>query len=85
MFLNGDGIDQPGPRGEKITDDSFLLLFNAHDQEILFKIPAGAWGDEWAAVIDTNDPMLDEGSTIFKAGEEVPVFGRAVMVLKRVA
>ncbi|MDQ3963011.1 MAG: glycogen debranching protein GlgX [Actinomycetota bacterium] len=85
VFLNGDEIAQPAPRGEKITDDSFLMLFNAHDDEIMFTLPIGAWGNEWAAMIDTNDPGLDEGSKIFKAGEEVPVFGRAVMVLQRVA
>ena len=30
MFLNGREIPTPGPRGEDVEDDSFLLLFNAH-------------------------------------------------------
>ena len=29
VFLNGNAISEPGPRGERITDDSFLLMFNA--------------------------------------------------------
>ena len=29
VFLNGDAISEPGPRGERISDDSFLLMFNA--------------------------------------------------------
>ena len=29
FFLNGDGIAAPGPEGERVQDDSFLLLFNA--------------------------------------------------------
>ena len=31
VFLNGDGIRGRDQRGQRITDDSFLLLFNAHD------------------------------------------------------
>lgn len=29
VFLNGNAISEPGPRGESIHDDSFLLMFNA--------------------------------------------------------
>ncbi len=85
VYLNGDAIDLPGPRGERITDDRFLMLFNAHHETIGFTIPTREWGDEWAAVIDTAEPSLEEGARVFKAGEEVPVDGRAVVVLKRVA
>ena len=28
VFLNGDAIPEPDPRGEPVVDDSFLLLFN---------------------------------------------------------
>ncbi len=46
--LNGDAITEPGPRGEAITDQSFLLLFNAGDQPVSFTLPdpsvaAGTW------------------------------------------
>ena len=30
------------PRGEPIVDDSFLLLFNAHHEDVDFLLPAGA-------------------------------------------
>ena len=30
MFLNGDAITSPGPSGQQVVDDSFLLLFNAY-------------------------------------------------------
>ncbi len=29
VFLNGNAISEPGQRGERIADDSFLLMFNA--------------------------------------------------------
>src|SRR6202012_4688234 len=28
VFLNGEAITEPGPRGDTVRDDSFLLLFN---------------------------------------------------------
>ena len=85
VFLNGDEIDMRGPQGEDITDDSFLLLFNASEVAITFTLPVGDLGDEWAAAIDTNDPMLEEGERVAKAGEEVPVEARSLVVFRRVA
>ena len=40
-FLNGDAIDAPDARGERVVDDSFLLCFNAHDQDVEFVTPHG--------------------------------------------
>jgi pullulanase/glycogen debranching enzyme len=54
MFLNGDAIPDPDPRGEKITDDSFLVLFNAHYESLPFTIPSRDWGDHWVVVLDTD-------------------------------
>ncbi|MGO4754962.1 glycogen-debranching protein, partial [Streptomyces sp. 2MCAF27] len=39
VFLNGSAISEPGPRGERITDDSFLLMFNAHHEPLDFTVP----------------------------------------------
>ncbi len=39
VFLNGDAISEPDPRGERITDDSFLLMFNAAEHDVEFTIP----------------------------------------------
>lgn len=85
MFLNGDEIPEPGPRGERLSDDSLLILFNAHNDPIPFTLPAGHWGDEWSAEIDTNEPELDPGTRVLKAGEEVRLEGRSILVLKRTA
>ena len=39
VFLNGDGIPEPDARGQRVTDDSFLLCFNAHYDDIDFTMP----------------------------------------------
>jgi isoamylase len=85
VFLNGEGIAGRGPRGERITDDSFMLMFNAHHESIGFTVPTGAWGEAWSVAIDTNDPLVEEGARTYKAGEQVVVEGRSVVVLIRIA
>jgi isoamylase len=58
VFLNGEAIPDPDLRGEKVTDDSFLLLFNAHYELLPFTIPNRDWGDHWVIVLDTDDVAL---------------------------
>src|SRR6476661_1536079 len=40
VFLNGDAIPEPDSAGRRITDDHFLLLFNAHTEKIDFHLPS---------------------------------------------
>jgi len=44
VFLNGAAITEPDPRGERIKDESFLLLFNASELDLEFTIPRSATG-----------------------------------------
>ena len=39
IFLNGHGIPDRDELGERIVDDSFLLLINAHHQQVTFTLP----------------------------------------------
>ena len=66
VFLNGQRIPSPGPRGERILDDSFLLLFNAHHETLPFRLPA-RWGKSWRVEFDTFDPAreADSGLLVF--------------------
>ncbi|GLX00128.1 glycogen debranching protein GlgX [Microtetraspora sp. NBRC 16547] len=81
VFLNGDAITEPDRRGRRITDDSFLLLFNAHHDVIRFTVPTG-FGEMWTTALDTARPVTTD-ARVCRAGEEVPVSGRSVRVLRR--
>jgi isoamylase len=83
VFLNGDAIPDPGPHGERIVDDSFMLLFNAAHEQVTFTLPSEGWAAEWTAVIDTTDPLLDEGTIFMKAEEEVVLEAISVLLLRR--
>jgi isoamylase len=52
VFLNGKAIQTPDERGRAITDDSFLLLFNAHTEGVDWTIPV-EYGTAWRLILDT--------------------------------
>jgi glycogen operon protein len=80
MFLNGDGIASPGPRGERVVDDSFLVLINASPDPRKWSV-SGAWGERWHRILDTADGPADEGDDVV-AGE-VELVERSILVLRR--
>jgi isoamylase len=84
MFLNGQEIAAPGPRGEKVEDDSFLMLFNAHHEDVTFTLPTRRFGASWELVLTTADPATEPGLLVAPARTDVPVIARSVMLLKRV-
>ncbi|HYK04300.1 MAG TPA: glycogen debranching protein GlgX [Thermoanaerobaculia bacterium] len=85
VFLNGKAIPTPDHRGEPIVDDSFYILFSAHNEPMTFKLPTCPWGDRWEKVIDTNKPIPDlREHEELRAGEDVWIQAHSVMVLRRV-
>jgi len=85
VFLNGRGIREPDPRGEPVVDDSFLLCFNAHHEELDFTLPAAEYGERWEVALDTAAPMLDDAhARSLKAGGQVALPARSLLVLRRV-
>ncbi|MEX2382179.1 MAG: glycogen debranching protein GlgX [Opitutales bacterium] len=84
VYLNGKAIPDPGPRGERIEDDRFYLLFNAHHESCTFVIPGMDSGRRWVKVLDTNEPLSQEPGEPVSAGGQVKVEGRAVLVFRQV-
>jgi isoamylase len=80
IFLNGDEIAAPDPRGRRLRDDSFFVLFNAHDQPLRFTLPRGPYGRRWLRILDTADPL----PRFYRAGGQVPVTGRSLALLRKV-
>ena len=81
IFLNGDAIPDLDARGERVVDDSFLVLFNAHHEPATFVLPAERFGERWVKVLDTAD-AFDEGTQV-KAGDALAVGGRSLALLRR--
>jgi glycogen operon protein len=84
VFLNGRAISEPDRRGERIADDSFLLLFNASEQDLVFTIPPRRYGQRWAMALDTARPTADfEHDTAVKPGDVITVINHSLQVLSR--
>jgi glycogen operon protein len=83
VFLNGDKIPSPGPQGQKISDDSFLMLFNAHWELLEFVLPHNLQHEHWKLVIDTKEPRFITTEKIFTREHKVPVIGRSLVILQR--
>lgn len=58
LYLNGDKIEEHDENGFLISDDSFLIVFNGHYEEMEFTLPGEDYANKWELVIDT---MLSEG------------------------
>jgi isoamylase len=97
VFLNGDGISEPGPRGQRVRDDSFLLLFNASETDLKFEIPPARYGEQWERVLDTAQPAEPGTASVSaaaggapaappgpaKPGDPLDVCNRSLQVLRR--
>jgi glycogen operon protein len=79
VFLNGDAISEPDPRGEKISDARFLLLFNAHSEPLTFTLPEASFAAGWEAVIDTAFGLT---GSVHMPKSQLEVCDRAVVVLR---
>ncbi len=79
MYLNGHGIAGKDARGETITDDHFLLYFNAGDP-LEVTLPTEEYAEMWDVVIDTGGSA--DGSPVCKAGSTLPMASHSLVVLR---
>ncbi|MFF3492212.1 glycogen debranching protein GlgX [Streptomyces sp. NPDC002795] len=81
VFLNGDEIAGRGSSGERVIDDSFLILFNFYWAPMEFRLPDASYGASWAPRIDTaeSDGVSDESE--YKAEATVRLEAHSLVVL----
>jgi len=84
VFLNGRAISEPDRRGERMQDDSFLLMFNASEHDLTFTIPPRRYGPRWARVLDTATSaaeFVDDGAV--KPGDPMTLISHSIQLLRR--
>ncbi|ORA49338.1 glycogen debranching enzyme [Mycolicibacterium chubuense] len=83
VFLNGHGIPDMDARGQRVTDDSFLLCFNAHYEPIDFTMPPQEFAASWVPVVNTAELTPDgQEADALPAGATLTVPARATIVLR---
>ena len=80
VFYNGHGIQEQDSRGRRITDDSFVLAFNAHDGDVDFALPADEYSPFWDVLVDTADQANTEEP--LKAGSVLKLAAKSMVVLR---
>jgi isoamylase len=87
VFLNGDAIPDRDQRGQRVTDDSFLLCFNAHHEDMDMRLPGTGYGQEWTVVIDTETGETPaapaDPARRCKGDATIAVTARSLVVLQR--
>jgi glycogen operon protein len=81
VFLNGAAIPEPDTRGQRIVDDSFLVLFNGHHEQLRFALPDDDYGSGWLVEVDTAARDIDP-ELMLTPGSEVTTEARSVVVLR---
>ena len=85
VYLNGKALRTQGPKGEKLIDDNFYIIFNAYHEALQYKLPFEKYGSRWLKVIDTAINLVDEEGKAMQYGpkDTIAVDGRSVVVLKQ--
>ncbi|MCP9468906.1 MAG: glycogen debranching protein GlgX [Nitrospira sp.] len=84
VYLNGKEIPGLGPRGERIVDASFYMLFNADHEARTYRFPVQDFGRQWIRVLDTTQATVQESLETIEDGGEVVVEGRAMILFQEV-
>jgi glycogen operon protein len=85
VFLNGQRLLEPDQRGQRVVDDSFLVIFNAHYENLDFRTPPEEYGSWWTVLIDTaeDDAVGAETGDVVGPATNVTVAPRSMLVLFR--
>jgi glycogen operon protein len=80
VFLNGRGLGSVDAHGEPIVDRSFVLLLNAHHEDIVFTLPPRRFGPRWQVELSTANP--DAPPTLLTARGAAHVPARSMLLLR---
>ena len=79
IYLNGSDIPEVDWYGNRMVDNDFILIFNAHYEPIMFTLPDERYGRKWQLVVDThnsNEPALS-----YEAGFMITAQSRSFLML----
>jgi isoamylase len=81
VFLSGTALEDVDERGQPLTDENFLVLMNAHYEEVPFLLPTLASGLRWVALIDTSCQTSRSPGLQYDAGTTYSVQPRSLALL----
>ena len=79
IYLNGSDIPEVDWYGNRMVDNDFILIFNAHYEPIMFTLPDERYGRKWQLVVDTHNP--NEPALCYEAGFLITAQSRSFLML----
>ena len=81
VSLAGEAVNDVDERGQRIRDDNFLLLMNAHHEEIPFTLVTPPSGQGWYVLLDTSCQTSRQASAFYQGGDSYPLQPRSLALL----
>jgi glycogen operon protein len=81
VSLSRQAVDDADERGQRIQGDNFLLLMNAHYEEIPFVVPAPPSNSGWIAMIDSACQTTNRPDGFYATGSTYPLQARSLALL----
>ena len=78
MYLDGHGIRTRGARGERVVDDSFLVVLHMGADELEVRLPPAPWATSYDVVVDTAGALWGSRAP----GSRLTMTARSVLVLR---
>ncbi|MDQ3045041.1 MAG: glycogen debranching enzyme GlgX, partial [Chloroflexota bacterium] len=85
MRLSGHALEELDDFGQPLTDDTFLLLLNAHEDVVRFTLPGDDTDTKWCVILNTEVPDGAGGDEPILGGGEIELIGRSMRVLRRIS
>ncbi|MEK8088393.1 glycogen debranching protein GlgX [Thermithiobacillus plumbiphilus] len=86
VFLAGKHMHESDRWGQQVSKGNFLLLLNAHHEEIPFCIPTLTQpGDRWSLLLDTSlSEAESQDNRVYEASSNYPLQARSLALLMQV-
>jgi isoamylase len=81
LRLAGDAINEYNDKGERISDDTFLVILNALDEKIVFHLPPSI--PRWNVLVNTFGPDIDLEEVLEEIEDQIEVGSRSLLLLQQ--
>jgi len=81
VYLAGEALTETDRRGRRLTDDNFLLLFNAGAEPVEFRLPQQLGPGAWMVLVDTCHAQGLESDGAFEPGSTYTAKPRSLALL----
>jgi glycogen operon protein len=82
LRLAGDAVEEVDARGNRVVDDTLLILLNAHHEAVPFVLPAHRRKLHWWVILDTSEPIARREQRQLRGAAPYPLKGRSLVLLR---